>query len=500
MSRDASGNYTLPGVVNPVVSGTPITITWGNSTLADLQTAMTDSLDRNGRGSMLTPLKLTDGTAALPSLTFANDTNTGIYRVGSDIIGVAVGALEVARWSAAQFSTVLGSAAAPAWAFTGDLNTGLYSPGADQLGVTIGGTLSMSWSANRNVTFAAPASGTTLTLAQFTGGIGLNIAGTDPQMRVSDAGANGAGIRLVAGNAVNLIDFLYSAAIPASLRLNNTEFLGVSTSRNITFAAPASGITATFNGVAGGVCVSFDGITNASYTRWLRSGTALGDVGSGDSLGIGATTDFGITARATFGLTLGAGGALSMYISSARNIVVSAPSSGVGFAGTGFAGSDAFVYNGGTSGSFRVNTTGVPYATSAHNNAGAVTGATNQYFCSGTYTPTLTNIANLDSSVAEPCQWMRVGNVATVSGSFQADPTAAATFTSLGMSLPIASNFADANGSDCGGTAVEGRPAGVSCAPIRIAADSTNDRVTLSYTSIAATNVRCSFSFTYLIL
>jgi hypothetical protein len=70
---------------------------------------------------------------------------------------------------------------------------------------------------------------------------------------------------------------------------------------------------------------------------------------------------------------------------------------------------------------------------------------------SGTYTPTLTNDANIDSSTAYTCIYARVGNVVTVSGEFAVDPTSSAVTTSLRMTLPIASNLA-ATG-DCSGVA-----------------------------------------------
>jgi hypothetical protein len=84
------------------------------------------------------------------------------------------------------------------------------------------------------------------------------------------------------------------------------------------------------------------------------------------------------------------------------------------------------------------------YGTALHNNAGAVTGTTTQYLASGTYTPTLTNTTNITSSTAQAAQWMRVGNVVTVSGSFQITPTATGAAV-LGISLPIASTLAAAS-------------------------------------------------------
>ena len=61
---------------------------------------------------------------------------------------------------------------------------------------------------------------------------------------------------------------------------------------------------------------------------------------------------------------------------------------------------------------------------------------------SGTYTPTLTNFANVSSSVAYPCQYMRVGNVITVSGRIDIIPIASG-LIELGISVPIASNFSN---------------------------------------------------------
>ncbi|HYD02006.1 MAG TPA: hypothetical protein VEB22_12330 [Phycisphaerales bacterium] len=72
---------------------------------------------------------------------------------------------------------------------------------------------------------------------------------------------------------------------------------------------------------------------------------------------------------------------------------------------------------------------------------GALSGSTAERVLSGTYTPTLTNSTNVASSTAYPAVYMRVGNVVTVAGACDIDPTAGATLTTLQISLPIASNF-----------------------------------------------------------
>lgn len=115
---------------------------------------------------------------------------------------------------------------------------------------------------------------------------------------------------------------------------------------------------------------------------------------------------------------------------------------------------------------------------------------------SGTYTPTLTNTTNVAASVANVCQYMRVGNVVTVSGSLDIDPTAANTDTLLGMSIPIASNFGGTT--QAGGTFVEqsSQIDVYGC----IYADSTNDRLTFRCYPSDASNRTYHFTVTYRII
>jgi hypothetical protein len=48
MSRNGSGTYTLPAG-NPVVTGTTISSTWGNTTLSDIAAALTGSVAADGQ-------------------------------------------------------------------------------------------------------------------------------------------------------------------------------------------------------------------------------------------------------------------------------------------------------------------------------------------------------------------------------------------------------------------------------------------------------------------
>lgn len=116
-------------------------------------------------------------------------------------------------------------------------------------------------------------------------------------------------------------------------------------------------------------------------------------------------------------------------------------------------------------------------------------------FVGSTYTPTLTNVANLDASTAYECTYMRVGSTVTVSGRVDIDPTTTLTSTQLGISLPVASALTTAN--QAGGTAAATAISGQSAA---IRSDATNDRAELIYTTTDITNQPMYFTFTYQVL
>jgi hypothetical protein len=116
-SRNSSGTYSLPAG-QPVVSGTTISSTVHNALASDLATELTSSLDRSGRGAMLAPLQLSNGTVAAPSLTFGTDADTGLYRVSANQLGITAGGVKVAGCTATGVNFPLGIAATQATADT----------------------------------------------------------------------------------------------------------------------------------------------------------------------------------------------------------------------------------------------------------------------------------------------------------------------------------------------------------------------------------------------
>jgi hypothetical protein len=96
---------------------------------------------RDGIGSGNFP----DGTAAAPALRFGADTDTGLYRIGANTLGIAAGGVlrffidATQAASANPLSIPDGSGALPSLRFTSDLDTGIYKVGANILGFAAGG-------------------------------------------------------------------------------------------------------------------------------------------------------------------------------------------------------------------------------------------------------------------------------------------------------------------------------------------------------------------------
>ncbi len=92
-----------------------------------------------------TALEMTASAEAAPSFSWSNDTDTGMYRVGADNMGISTGGVlrfdisTLAVTSTLPARLLAGTAASCAYSFTGDPNTGIYQVAADALGISAGG-------------------------------------------------------------------------------------------------------------------------------------------------------------------------------------------------------------------------------------------------------------------------------------------------------------------------------------------------------------------------
>jgi hypothetical protein len=149
------------------------------------------------------------------------------------------------------------------------------------------------------------------------------------------------------------------------------------------------------------------------------------------------------------------------------------------------------------SGTFLALTTdGRLYGSALHDNGGSLTGTTNQYIASGTYTPTATAVTNVSSCTGQSSRWVRVGNVVTVSGVVTVDPASATTSSQLDLSLPIASAL---SGTELSGIGTIGQGSTIGQVVAVIGDNSTDDRASMfwvSGTDVASRNWNFQFQYT----
>ena len=265
MPRNSSGTYSLPAG-NPVVPNTLIETTWANPTMSDIGAAITDSLDRYGRGGMLAQLKLADGTAAQPAFAFNSESSTGLFRPGAGSLALSVlGAVVTTAAAGSVLFTVPPSYAADP-ASGNELTRKAY---VDAAIATAGGAF-------------LPLIGGTLT-----GPGNLVVAGT--------FAANG-GVTLgdALGDALTINS--NTAGIPNGLNLSGS--VGVN-------AAPLANVRLTVDAGAFSTLAVFNSTNPAGGAiRLDRSGTAYADIGSAANVTGGALADFALGVRGTNKLIL----------------------------------------------------------------------------------------------------------------------------------------------------------------------------------------------------
>lgn len=208
MPRDTGGIYTLPGG-----SFTPSTIIQSavmNSKFLDLTAAMTDSLSRSGDGGMLAPLKLPDGSASFPTLTFENDASTGFYLAASNTFRATILASTVQEWSNTGVAINKPLTLTGALALAGGLTQ--TGGGAAALSGTLSVTGAVTTAAGLTATnsttngaagtFTGNGTGAGLTATGGSGGAnGVNATGTGAGQGLFGTGgaSAGAGVRGVGG-------------------------------------------------------------------------------------------------------------------------------------------------------------------------------------------------------------------------------------------------------------------------------------------------------------
>ncbi|MDZ4838616.1 MAG: hypothetical protein SGJ04_01285 [Bacteroidota bacterium] len=140
------GTFSSPSISNGTFSGTSsftnLSIT-GNTTIGDNPA---DTLTINATTSFLAQSLFPNGTLGAPSIAFTSEPSLGIYRGGSNLLSVAVAGANVWNFSATYNESILplrlvnGTAALPALSFRSDSTTGIYLSGGTGIGFSISTT------------------------------------------------------------------------------------------------------------------------------------------------------------------------------------------------------------------------------------------------------------------------------------------------------------------------------------------------------------------------
>jgi hypothetical protein len=143
MSRNGSGTYSVP---NTFVSGTVITAADHNENWSDIVAEMTNSVAADGQTTMTGPLKLQNGSVGAPSITFASDTDSGVYRIGADNVGIAAGGVKIVDINADRMATAASGSFAGTLSATGNfaINSDKFTVTASSGNTQVGGTFAVT--------------------------------------------------------------------------------------------------------------------------------------------------------------------------------------------------------------------------------------------------------------------------------------------------------------------------------------------------------------------
>ena len=188
---------------------------------------------------------IANGNGGTPSLTFASDTDTGLYRSGSNVLGISASgtASHLFKSTGSEPQVPLkatnGSNSAPSLTFASDTDLGLYRSAADTLSITTGGTERVSFdSTGLNIKSQFDlrlydSNSSNYAAIQAPSNIGTNYTLTLP----ADDGADG---EVLTTDGSGVCDWGYPAKLETARTINGVSFDG---SANITVPPGIAGST-----------------------------------------------------------------------------------------------------------------------------------------------------------------------------------------------------------------------------------------------------------------
>lgn len=194
MARNGLGSYSIPVTF---VTSTTITASDHNSNMADIAAELTNSVAADGQTTITGPIKFAAGSAAAPSLTFASDTDTGLYRYAANSLGAAVNGVWAWRVDSDRSfvtygaATIGGNLTGAAATFSGALSAASLSTSGNlaAANTTISGTLAAG---NTTITGTLSTSGTaTLNAANVTNALSAGSISTSGTLECGNTTISG---------------------------------------------------------------------------------------------------------------------------------------------------------------------------------------------------------------------------------------------------------------------------------------------------------------------
>ena len=197
-----NGSGTFARLYNWVVdrdASVPITASRMDAEMDGFATGLTTAVTKDGQTTtsaripFAAGIGMSDGTVAAPAVNFTSDTDSGVYRIGANNVGVAVNGAKVldiattglsvtgtlsstGTFTAAGVSYIAdGTVSTPGVAFTSDTDSGVYHIGANNVGVAVNGAKVLDVA-----TTGLTVTGTLSSTSTMTSGA-ITVAGAGPQ-------------------------------------------------------------------------------------------------------------------------------------------------------------------------------------------------------------------------------------------------------------------------------------------------------------------------------
>lgn len=250
------------------------------------------------------------GSAAAPAYSFLADSNTGIYSSGSDEVSIAAGGADVLRIGATNgtLNSVLrypnGSSGTPAISFTSSTNTGLFSIAGNRLGITCNG-IQVANFGTADISF-----GSTIRGAAGTAALPSYSFGSQNNKGMYRIGADLLGFSTNATERLRISNTAITASVPIifSDGVAATPGIGFSGSTNTGLYRYSGGVGISLSGTGlfnleSSQCIISAPIFNNTNARLYFSYAA---VGTADNVDVFLPTASGTTVRNTGGFVINA--------------------------------------------------------------------------------------------------------------------------------------------------------------------------------------------------